>query len=123
MASPLVGTPFDTYTLTYQTATESAGTDPVTGEPIPGEPESGEVTALVSVDRAAQLQLLPGADQKLVRLTVELLSPTASPVGVGATLSLTFAGKTGTFTVTSLEPNDLTAVDFGDVLRGEFRYG
>lgn len=112
MASVLSAAPFTKHQLGYRAPTATAGAY-----------ATGTVTAFVSVDKARQLQLLPGADAELTPVKVELVSPLTLPAGVGqgSTLTLTWEGVASQVLVTAVVPNDLVGVAFGALLLGELR--
>lgn len=110
--SLLAGAPFEQHTLTYSQPTAN-----------PNAPATGTVTAFIAPDRARQLQLLPGADEELIPVTCELVTPLVFPtgVGLGSVLTLTWAGVACTLKITSITPNDLVGVPFGTAFLGEVR--
>ncbi len=110
--SLLSAAPFVKHQLGYRAPTATAGVY-----------TTGTLVAFVSVDKARQLQLLPGADAELTPVKVELVSPLALPVGVGqgSTLTLTWEGVPSQVLVTAVVPNDLVGVEFGALLLGELR--
>lgn len=119
MASLLANAPFEQTTLTYQAPDGTTTTDAY-GNPVPGS-TSGTLKALLAPFKADQLQRLEGADVTTIRVRGELIDPLAFPsgVGVGSQLTLTYAGKSWTLTLTSIIPNDLPGVAFGSYFEGD----
>lgn len=121
MASVLTNAPFTKTTLTY-TVQGTVGAADAFGNPT-FTTTTGTVSAFLSPNKVAALQRLPGADVNIVPVKGELDSPLAFPagVGVGSVLTLTYAGKASTLTLTLVMPNDLEGVDFGSFFQGDMR--
>ena len=121
MPSVLTAAPFTKYTLTY-TVQGAADTVDEFGNPT-FTTTTGTVSAFLSPDKTTALQRLPGADVNAVQVKGELDDPLTFPagVGVGSVLTVTYAGKASTLTLTLVMPNDLTGVDFGTFFLGDLK--
>lgn len=119
MTSILASAPFERVDLTYSVRGTQSGADAL-GNPIYNQ-STGTLTAFVSPFKAAHLHREPGADPKVARVKIELVSPLALPagVGLGSVLTLTWNGKPASITITSIIPNDLIGVAFGTYMEGD----
>jgi hypothetical protein len=126
MASVLTDAPFTKFTLTYTAQTVTPGAADAFGNPT-FTTTTGTVSAflapIVARGGIGGLVRLPGADVNIVPVKGELDSPLTFPagVGVGSVLTLTYAGKASTLTLTLVAPNDLVGVDFGTFFLGDLR--
>ena len=122
MPSVLTAAPFTKYTLTYTVQSTTPGAVDEFGNPT-FTTTTGTLSAFLSPDKSAALQRLPGADVNAVQVKGELDDPLTFPagVGVGSVLTVTYAGKASTLTLTLVMPNDLTGVDFGTFFLGDLR--
>jgi hypothetical protein len=122
MPSVLTAAPFTKYTLGYTVQSTTAGAVDEFGNPTFGT-TSGTLVAFLAPDKAAALQRLEGADVNAITVKGELDDPLTFPtgVGVGSVLTLTYAGKASTLTLTLVMPNDLEGVDFGTFFLGDLR--
>ena len=123
MASLLANTPFEQTTLTYSAPDGSTSTDAY-GNPVPGT-TSGTVKVLFAPYKFDQLRPQPGADPKVIGGRGELVNPLSFPagIGVGSELLCTFAGEACTLKITSIIPNDLPSVAFGDFFQADLIVG
>ena len=121
MASVLTDAPFAKTTLTY-TVLGAPGAADAFGNPT-FTTTTGTLSAFVSPAKAPALQRLPGADVNATTVVGELDDPLTFPagVGVGSVLTLTYAGKASTLTLTLVMPNDLVGVAFGAYFQGDLR--
>jgi hypothetical protein len=121
MPSVLTNAPFTKTTLTYSVQ-GVAGAPDAFGNPT-FVTTTGTLVAFVSPSKTAALQRLPGADVNAVPMRGELDDPLTFPagVGVGSVLTLTYAGKPSTLTLTLVMPNDLVGVAFGTYFQGDLR--
>ena len=122
MPSVLTSAPFTKYTLTYTVQRTTPGAVDEFGNPT-FTTTTGTLVAFLSPDKSAALQRLPGADVNAVQVKGELDDPLTFPagVGVGSVLTVTYAGKASTLTLTLVMPNDLEGVDFGTFFLGDLR--
>lgn len=121
MPSVLTDAPFTKTTLTY-TVQGVAGPVDEFGNPT-FTTTTGTVVAFVTPDKSAALQRLPGSDVNATTMRGELDDPLTFPagVGVGSVLTLSYAGKASTLTLTLVMPNDLEGVAFGTFFLGDLR--
>lgn len=122
MPSVLTDAPFTKTTLTYTVQTVTPGAADAFGNPT-FTTTTGTLSAFLSPNKTAALQRLPGSDVNMVPVKGELDDPLTFPagVGVGSVLTLTYAGKASTLTLTLVMPNDLVGVDFGSFFQGDMR--
>lgn len=109
------------YTLSYVLESDDpSGTDS-SGNPTFSS-TAGSLEAFMAPRKNQQLYRQEGADSDLIYFKGELNDPLAFPTGlrVGSSLTMTFEGRVGVLTVTSIIPNDLP-VDFGDYFEAEWR--
>jgi len=123
MPSLLADAPFGQLTLTYEAPDGSTSTDAY-GNPVPGT-TSGTVNVLFAPYKFDQLRPQPGADPKVIGGRGELVNPLSFPagIGVGSELLCTFAGEACTLKITSIIPNDLPSVAFGDFFQADLIVG
>jgi hypothetical protein len=121
MPSVLTDAPFVKTTLTY-TLQGAAGSPDAFGNPTYAT-STGTVSAFVSAAKIDALQRLEGADAQIVRAQGELDNPLTFPagVGVGSVLTLTYAGRACTLTLTNVIPNDIVGVRFGTFFQGDLK--
>jgi hypothetical protein len=122
MSSVLTAAPFTKTTLSYTVQGTTPGAVDEYGNPT-FTTTTGTVSAFVSPDKRSALERLPGADVNATTLKGELDDPLTFPagVGVGSILTLTYAGKASTLTLTAVIPNDLVGVAFGTFFIGDLR--
>ena len=122
MPSVLTGAPFTKYTLTYTVQSATPGAVDEFGNPT-FTTTTGTIVAFLAPDKSAALQRLAGSDVNAVTIRGELDDPLTLPagVGVGSVLTVTYAGKASTLTLTLVMPNDLEGVDFGSFFLGDLR--
>lgn len=109
---------FREFTLVYQHATGDMTTD-ANGNPVP-ETEDAELVVNFEAYRTPQIQLMEGADPKVVRGRGSCISPATMPSEVkpGTELVMTWSGMSGKLRILQVSDAPLEVLD--EVLGQEF---
>lgn len=118
MARSALAGVFTEFTLSYQVETSTWTTD-ANGNPIPAMDTETLIINFEPV-KAPQIQLMEGADPKVVRGRGNCVDPVSMPleVGPGTELAMTWAGRSGKLRILQVSADPLAVLD--EVLGQEF---